>query len=256
MRAGKIALCFLVVALALTMGATTSNATITFASRITTPVAPVYQQTLNNPCIIGDPSCKEPADFDYTSRSGTPGLPGSIYTLASPSYLAQNVSGVIGNTGLNDVIPTSFQIGIDENTSSSGSGGDFEYLVSFLTYDCGTTNPSFAGAGTGGAALSTPPAAGCVLSVANSYQPGTPTPLPFVNGAQGNGYSDALLSGFALTSGHYYIFVAQISNDTDGMEEFFLIPSGSAPIPEPGTLVLFGSGMLGVAGFIRRKLMS
>lgn len=31
------------------------------------------------------------------------------------------------------------------------------------------------------------------------------------------------------------------------------VPVGSAPVPEPGTLVLLGAGLLGVAGFSRRK---
>jgi len=32
------------------------------------------------------------------------------------------------------------------------------------------------------------------------------------------------------------------------------LASGSTPIPEPGTLLLFGSGILGLAGVIRRKI--
>ena len=35
-----------------------------------------------------------------------------------------------------------------------------------------------------------------------------------------------------------------------------LTNASCAPIPEPGTLVLFGSGLLGVAGNLRRKLLS
>jgi len=30
----------------------------------------------------------------------------------------------------------------------------------------------------------------------------------------------------------------------------------STPVPEPGTLVMFGSGALGLAGLLRRKLLA
>ena len=30
------------------------------------PGLTVFQQTLNNPCVIGDPSCNQPAGFDMT----------------------------------------------------------------------------------------------------------------------------------------------------------------------------------------------
>ena len=36
--------------------------------------------------------------------------------------------------------------------------------------------------------------------------------------------------------------------------EAFTINSGSAPVPEPSSIMLFGSGILGLAGILRRKL--
>jgi PEP-CTERM motif len=35
----------------------------------------------------------------------------------------------------------------------------------------------------------------------------------------------------------------------------FTLVSGASPAPEPGTLMMLGSGLLGIAGLLRRKLM-
>ena len=82
--------------------------------------------------------------------------------------------------------------------------------------------------------------------------PGSAVPLALRNG---NGYSDAVLSGFTLTLGEYYKFRASVSNDTDGMEQFFLIPAGTPPeeIPEPATTALMGGGLLALAWVLRRR---
>jgi hypothetical protein len=79
----------------------------------------------------------------------------------------------------------------------------------------------------------------------------------------GNGFSDALLTGFNLTPGTQVFFEAiygfqygsgpqPIGADADGMEEFFLIPKSSQPVPEPTTLILLGIGMIGAVGLKRK----
>lgn len=70
----------------------------------------------------------------------------------------------------------------------------------------------------------------------------------------GNGYVEAGNSG-ALTWRNYCIGASDCANgtvDTTGLVTTF---STGTTTPEPGTLVMFGSGLLGLAGMIRRKMM-
>jgi hypothetical protein len=187
-----------------------------------TPTLTGYQQTTNNPCVIGDPSCNEPSGMTYYSSSG----PQGTYDFTSPLYTATDPH----TTYSGNLIPVSFMIGVDENIAK-GAGN--EVLQFFYTWDCGTDGLS------------------CTLDSANSYL--GPTIVPNEN--NGNGYSDYTLSTLNLTAGNMYKFEASVSNDTDGMEEYFIIPAGTpTPVPEPGSLMLFGTGLLGMAGFLRRKL--
>ena len=193
-----------------------------------TPTPIGYQQTTNNPCVIGDPSCSEPAGMTYNSQAGQPAGQTGTYDLTSPLYTATSPF----TTYSGNLIPTSFIIGVDENIAK-GAGN--EVLQFFYTWDCGTTGAT------------------CTLDTANSYV--GPTSIPNEN--NGNGFSDFTLSTLSLTAGDQYKFEASVSNDTDGMEEFFIIPAGTpVPTPEPGSLALFGTGALSLAGFMRRKLFS
>jgi hypothetical protein len=183
-----------------------------------------FQQTQNNPCVIGDPSCNEPAGMTYTSNSG----PGD-YDLTSPLYTATSPF----TTFSGNLIPTTFHLGVDSNIAT---GGGLQVLVFFKTFDCGTLGTT------------------CVLDAGNSYQPAAPgTTLPDNN--NGNGRSDATLNGFSLTAGHQYQFEASISNATDGMEEFFIIQNGSPSVPEPVTSALVGTGLVALF-FVRRRRAS
>jgi PEP-CTERM motif len=64
----------------------------------------------------------------------------------------------------------------------------------------------------------------------------------------GSGFSDMLLRGFSLDPTKLHVFEARWTNDTDGMEEFSIIPAGTPSVPEPGTLLLLGSGLIGLGG--------
>ncbi len=196
------------------------------ANTLTPSTGPTYQQQENSPCVIGDPSCKN-GGFIYTEK--TPGDPNvgnnETYDFLSPVYVVGSGSGVEAP----NVIPQSFIIGVDENIAK---GQDAEVLEFFQLWTCTDASGS-----------------DCSLldSTSGIFV------IPDVH--NGNGYSDFLITGFStLPVGTYVQFRASVSNDTDGMEEFFIIPQGTPAVPEPASLFLVGSGLAGLSGAIRRKM--
>lgn len=72
---------------------------------------PIVQQTDNSPCVIGNPSCNNPALFDFTlipsnTESGA---------LDSPTYTVQQIRDIVGNL---------FVVGIDLQESDNDFGLD------------------------------------------------------------------------------------------------------------------------------------
>src|SRR5215468_10256127 len=90
----------------------------------------LVQQTDNNPCVIGDPSCdtnvKNSVQITYTKSSGPCGS--GLCDFTSPLYQA-SVNGL----ALQNIIPTSFDIGVDENVAT-GQGA--EVLDHFYVFQC------------------------------------------------------------------------------------------------------------------------
>lgn len=181
-------------------------------------------QTSNNPCIIGDPSCdtntKQSFPLVYTSASGP--CNGGNCNFTSPLYQA-STSG----TGLPNIIPTSFDVGVDENL---GTGQGPEVLNHFIVWQCNSHG------------------SGCkeVNDLISSFT--------LVNENNGTGWADGVISQIDLINGDFYKFQAEWSNDSDGMEQFWIIPgTAPTPTPEPATLSLLAVGLLAVAAVRPRK---
>jgi hypothetical protein len=183
------------------------------------PGSAAYQQTLNSPCVIGDPSCKNPAGFD---SAALPAGPVASYDATSPTYTVQQIRNVAGDV---------FLVGIDVNTTTQPLATErLDYFALLVNGE-----------------------------VQFIYDPAT-SGTQLVTANNGNGYSDALLTGFDLTSfqaGDEVTFRVIINGPTAGREQFFLagigVPAPISAVPEPGTLALLGLGLVGITITRRRN---
>lgn len=186
---------------------------------VVTP-GPYYQQTTNNPCVIGEPSCKGPAGWTWTDLP-TQGNPSSYTDIVSPTYTVAQIVGIVNSTA--------FKIGVDVNQAD-----DPQDLGFFGMYVNGV--------------------------LVADYSPASPTSVPPTSGGgNGNGWADYLLEGFSLagyqsTAQVYFKLTMPVVND--GREQFFLISEESEepppPIPEPTTSALIGGGLIGLGLLSRR----
>lgn len=178
-----------------------------------TPDSGVFQQAENSPCVIGNPSCNNPAGFAFTTL---PVNPTSPQVTVSPTYTVDQIRTVL--LGVN-----TFFIGVDIGQAQ----GQPAYTLNSFTVNIGGSDEfqfsgpqdftSFSGNGFPDFVLKT---------VDLTSFAGAANVIFTVNFSNDNGVREQ----FFLVSSE----------------------APPAPVPEPTTLLLLGSTLAGL-GFVRRR---
>jgi hypothetical protein len=204
---------------------------------------PAGNQPQNAPCIIcGESQPHQPANFgynDYSNAGNTTSIQafsdqgnGGRNTLADNTFATGYTVGAgspflayllsQGDTSLG------FSIGLDINSTNQA-----ETLNSFYFLDL-TTH-----------------------TVLASFTGGTPGNVPDIS--NGTGFPDYTISGALLNLndvhvGDTILFVASMSGLNDGPDSFFVEAApAAAQTPLPASAFLFGIGLAGLAGLVRKR---
>ena len=176
-----------------------------------------FQQTTNNPCVIGEPSCKQPAGFPLTVFPPND----ATFDGSSPEYTVSQITQVAGGD---------FIMGLDVNqTNNPQTLSLFEMLVNGIVVDTYNTTilvPPTAGGGNG-----------------NGYADYTFTGFTSLSGYADDAVVEfhAVMSG--LNDGREQFFLIHADGGGGG---------GGAVVPEPATIAMLGLGCLAL-GFRRYR---
>src|SRR5437867_734718 len=227
-RLSWLAVCATAAMLALT-GAASADTLLT----LTGPIAgnTLGPQSTSNPCIIAGTQCQQPAGFGFNNFTSSGAI--SSYNMYSTTPTANVADGVQGTpytvAQLTGAVGTnSFVVAIDVNTTAAA--GEILRLFEVIDIHLGVQSVLY----------STGPISLNIGSLSSN----------------GNGFADwesnlISLAGLPATDG--ILFHAVWDTASDGAESFFIIPGNSPAAPEPGTLLLLGTGLVGLAAFARKK---
>jgi len=230
MRVGKFGILMMAGMMVLALAGSASAALLITFDKV--PAGTVGPQSTSNPCIIAGTQCQQPAFMGFNNFTSSGAI--SSYNMFSTTPTATVADGVQGTpytvAQLTGGLGTnSFVVAIDVNTTAAA--GEILRLFEVIDIHLGVQSVLY----------STGPISLNIGSLSSN----------------GNGFADwesnlISLAGLPATDG--ILFHAVWDTASDGAESFFIIPGNSPAAPEPGTLLLLGTGLVGLAAFARKKL--
>ena len=165
-------------------------------------------------------------------------------------------SGTIGNWTINvstgQTSPFLPGPQMDLNTVNTSTQGGGTMTIKFTNYDLSDPLGTSFLLGAGGTTEGT-------VNVnayfdASNAQFGTGTLLASIGPFSGGAFSGSAFSGVISAGGNYSLTEIITIDHAAGDRVLTSLDASLAPVPEPGTMLLLGSGLVGLAGFGRKKL--